>query len=205
MNDEDVQGVLTRVADELAESTTRDRGVARGVTDAVASRRADGCAVAPGSTASRAIDGVTRDEAEALVRATVAAGTEARFTASRGPGVTFEPVDPGDRVFESSFNDHQRRIVGDQRLFGPDAVAAVIDLFHAAGWSVRVTDQQRVLDASDRRRAADWLQDRVGAAVAQRPALREWADEYLRTRSAQLADGSLRIVVHDADILAWSP
>ena len=204
MNDEEDQGMLTRADDVAEESLPRDTGVARGATNA-ALRRADGCAVAPRSTASDAIDGLTRDEVEALVRATVARGTAARFSARRAPGVTFEPVDPGDRVFESSFNDHRLRIVGDERLFGPDAVDAAIDLFRAAGWSVRVTDAPLVLDGSDPRRAADWLERRVGAAVAQRPALLEWADEYLRTRSAQLAEGSLRIVVHNEELLAWSP
>ena len=53
------------------------------------------------------------------------------------------------------------------------------------------------------RSSSEWLEGWVAAAVEERPALEEWADEYLQTRRAQLADGTLRVVVHHQDLLAW--
>ena len=116
-----------------------------------------------------------------------------------------DPVDPGDRVFESAFNDHQRRTTDGRRLLGPDAVATVIDLFRAAGWSVRVADSPWRLDAPDRRSSASG--SKAGSPPRSRSARRceEWADEYLQTRAAQLAAGRLRVVVHHQDLLAWPP
>lgn len=156
-------------------------------------------------TASGLLDVVTRDEAEAIVRACITAGAPALLTLTVTGRARLEPVDPGDRVFESTFNDHQRRIAGERRLLGPDAVSTVVELFKAAGWSVRVADSPWQLDAADAGLVDEWLEGRIAAAVEERPALEEWADEYLRTRARQLADGSLRIVVEHQDILAWSP
>ncbi|GAA1942734.1 SAM-dependent methyltransferase [Microbacterium deminutum] len=156
-------------------------------------------------TASGLLDLITREEAQAIVRACVTSGAPALLTLTVTGRIRLEPVDPGDRVFESTFNDHQRRMAGDRRLLGPDAVGTVVDLFRDAGWSVRVADSAWQLDATDQRLIQEWLEGRVAGAVEERPALQEWADEYSRTRARQLADGTLRIVVDHQDILAWSP
>jgi hypothetical protein len=156
-------------------------------------------------TASGLLDLITADEAEAIVRACVAAGAPALLTLTVTGRILLDPVDPGDHVFESTFNDHQRRHSGGRQLLGPDAVSTVVRLFRAAGWSVRVADSPWLLDAADRRLIEQWLQGRITGAVNGRPALREWADEYLYARSRQLADGSLTVRVDHQDIFAWSP
>jgi len=119
--------------------------------------------------------------------------------------VLLEPVDPGDHVFESAFNDQRRTAAGERRPLGVDATTTVTDLFRAAGWSVRVEDTSVRLDGGDPEIAREWLEDWVGAAVAGRPALEEWGDEYLRTRFRQLAAGTLRVDVQHQEIGAWSP
>jgi hypothetical protein len=148
---------------------------------------------------------LTRDETEAIVRACVAARAPALLALSVTGRVDIEPVDPGDRVFESAFNDHQRRTIAGRRLLGPDAVPVVVDLFEAAGWSVRVGDSPWSLDGTDFELVGEWLGGWVEAAVEERPALEEWGTEYVRERLGQLRDQRLRVVVHHQDVLAWPP
>lgn len=154
-------------------------------------------------TASALLDVLSADEAAAVVAACVAAGAPALFALSVTGRVALDPIDPGDRVFEAAFNDHQRRTVDGRQLLGPDAPTVVADLFRSAGWSVRLADSPWRLGPGDRALITEWLDGWLDAAVAQRPALHEWAAEYARMRSAQLAAGGLRVVVHHVDLLAW--
>lgn len=154
-------------------------------------------------TASALLDVLSADEVAAIVAACLEAGAPALFSLSVTGRVTLDPVDPGDGVFERAFDDHQRRTLDDRRLLGPDAVAVVADLFRSAGWSVRLADSPWRLDARDRALISEWLDGWLGAAVEERPALREWAAEYARTRAAQIARDGLRVVVHHVDLLAW--
>jgi len=167
--------------------------------------RADDLGGASLVTMSALLDVLTRAEIEAVVRACVAADAPALFTLSVTGRVVLDPFDPGDRVFEAAFNDHQRRATDGRRLLGPDAVTTAIDLFTAAGWSVRAADSPWRLEASDRLLVAEWLDGWLAAAVEERPTLREWAEEYGRSRTAQLAAGALRIVVDHRDFAAWPP
>ncbi len=154
-------------------------------------------------TASALLDVLTQDEVEAIVAACVAAGAPAFMSLSVIGRVRIEPADPGDRVFQAAFNDHQRRVEDGRRLLGPDAVASAVDAFQRAGWSTRVAGSGWRLGAADRALAAEWLEGWVGAAVQQRPALAEWGEEYLVTRRRQLAAGQLHAVIHHADLLAF--
>lgn len=156
--------------------------------------------------ASVTLDLLTREEAEVVVRACVAAGEPALLTVNVAGSMRLDPVDPGDRVFESAFNDRRRSAAGEPRLLGQeDAVATVTELFRSAGWSVRVSASSQRLDVADRELVREWLEGWVGAAVEARPALEEWAAEYLRTRRGQLAAGTLRVEVQHQEIRAWSP
>lgn len=49
-----------------------------------------------------------------------------------------------------------------------------------------------------------WLRGWVGAAVEQRPDLRDRADAYLTERLAACAAYQLRVIVHHTDLLALS-
>ena len=154
-------------------------------------------------TMSALLDVLTLDETEAIVRACVATGAPALFTLSVTGRVRVHPPDPGDRLFESAFNDHQRRTTAGRRLLGPDAATEATTLFRAAGWSVRVEASPWVLDASEPALIREWLEGWIAAAVEERPALAEWGDEYLLARSRQLAGGTLSVVVDHRDLLAW--
>jgi hypothetical protein len=152
---------------------------------------------------SALLDVLSSPEVEAIVAACVAAGAPALFALTVDGKVTIDPVDPGDGVFAAAFNDHQGRLADDRRLLGPDAVPAVIDLFRAAGWTVRTAASPWRLGAKEPALVAEWLDGWLAAAVEERPALMEWAREYARTRRAQLAAGRLHVAVHHLDLLAW--
>lgn len=155
--------------------------------------------------ASALLDVLTAHEVQTIVQACVAARAPALFTLTVTGRVSFEPLDPADGVFEAAFNDHQRRVTHGRRLLGPDAVSVLLDLFRAARWETRVEESPWRLGASGGALLAEWMDGWLGAAVDERPALREWAVEYARTRSAQLGAGTLRVDVHHQDVLAWPP
>lgn len=147
---------------------------------------------------------LTLQEVEAVVRASVATAAPVRLSVGAAR-VLLDPMDPGDGVFEPRVDPGTRPTDGGRRLLGQDAVAAAVGLFRAAGWSVRVADSSQRLGGSNRALVCEWLRGSVAAAVQERPALEEWAIEYLRTRRRQLADGTLRVIVHHRDVLAWPP
>ena len=190
--------VLESAADASGRSV-----LARTNVEQVALMDEDALAGASLITSSALLDVLTRAEIEAIVRACVAARAPALFSLSVTGRVRLDPDDAGDRVFEAAFNDHQRRADGGRRLLGPDAVDTAAALFAAAGWSVRIADTPWHLDTSDRGLLEEWLHGWVTAAAEARGALREWAEEYLRTRAAQAARGSLRVRVDHRDLLAW--
>lgn len=194
--------LLDLAAQPASDSAGRDATVRTRVGE-LAELTGDDLAGASLITMSALLDVLTLDETEAVVRACVAVGAPALFALSVTGRVRLRPLDAGDQLFESAFNDHQRRATAGRRLLGPDAGATAIRLFRAAGWSVRVEDTPWVLDASEPGLVREWLEGWVAAAVEERPALGEWGDEYLRTRRRQLADGTLRVVVHHHDLLAW--
>ncbi len=202
---EATSAMSARASEEWADVTKGRRIAIRSSAADAAHLPEDALTGASLVTSSGLLDVITREEAESLVRACVLAGAPALLTLTVTGRIGLDPLDPGDRVFESAFNDHQRRTAGDHRLLGPDAVGTVVGLFRAAGWSVRIADSPWRLDRADHELIAEWLDGRISAAVEERPALEEWADEYSRTRTRQLAEGTLRIVVEHQDILAWSP
>lgn len=184
--------------------TSVHTGVRMSVTD-VAHLSAGDLAGASLVTVSALLDVLTREELETVVRACVGARVPALFTLSVTGRVELDPLDAGDGVFAAAFDDHQRRTTDGRRLLGPDAGSRAIDLFRAAGWPIRTAHSPWRLDATDRMLVAEWLDGWLAAAVEERPALREWAEEYARSRTAQLEAGALRVIVHHIDFLAWPP
>ncbi|MBW9092355.1 SAM-dependent methyltransferase [Microbacterium jejuense] len=158
---------------------------------------------AAGVTASALLDVVTRDEAARIVAACVHAGAPALFALSVTGEVALDPPDAADGVIARAFNEHQRRDADGRRMLGPDAVAVLTGLFAEAGWHVRREASAWQLAAADAELIEEWLDGWVGAAVAQQPELGVEASGYLDRRRAQLADGTLRVVVHHEDALAW--
>jgi hypothetical protein len=149
-------------------------------------------------TASALLDVLTRDEVAALAAACAGAGCPALLTLSVAGRVALTPADPLDADLAEAFNAHQRRT----GLLGPDAVAAAREEFAAHGADVAVCPSPWRLGPGERELAAQWLRGWVGAAVEQRPGLKQRADRYLAERLEACAAGELEVVVHHDDLLA---
>ncbi|MEU6103395.1 class I SAM-dependent methyltransferase [Streptomyces flaveolus] len=148
-------------------------------------------------TASALLDVLTAREVGALAAACAGAGCAALLTLSVAGRVDLTPAHPLDAGIADAFNDHQRRSC----LLGPDAVTAAADAFAEHGATVRTHPSPWRLGPDDAALTAQWLRGWVGAAVEQRPGLRESAERYLAERLAACAAGRLRVVVHHSDLL----
>ncbi|MFD3496693.1 class I SAM-dependent methyltransferase [Streptomyces sp. NPDC058676] len=151
-------------------------------------------------TASALLDVLTREEIDTLADACTGAGCPALLTLSVAGRVDLTPSDPLDAEIADAFNAHQRQ----GGLLGPDAVTAACEAFSERGATVRLHPSPWRLGPAESELTAQWLRGWVGAAVEQRPELRERADRYLRERLAACAAGELRVVVHHTDLLALS-
>lgn len=169
---------------------TRRGDVARLTPDAL-----DGAALV---TASALLDVLTQDEIGALAEACAGADCPALLTLSVAGRLELSPADPLDGEIADAFNAHQRR----DGLLGPDAVGAACEAFGERGMTVRVSPSPWRLGPDEAALTEQWLRGWVGAAVEQRPELRERAERYLRDRLAACAAGELRVVVQHSDLLA---
>ncbi|MFR9800389.1 SAM-dependent methyltransferase [Streptomyces sp. MS06] len=181
------------------------RAAADGSAVTVETRRGDLARLTPDAfdgaglvTASALLDVLTREEVGALAEACAGAGCPALLTLSVAGRVELAPADPLDALITAAFNDHQRRT----GLLGPDAMNAAGEAFAEHGASVRVRPSPWLLGPAEAELTAQWLRGWVGAAVEQRPALRDPAREYLTARLAECAAGELRVTVHHSDLLA---
>lgn len=149
-------------------------------------------------TASALLDVLTREEVDTLAAACAGAGCPALLTLSVAGRVELTPSDPLDTEITEAFNAHQRR----SGMLGPDAVTAAAEAFAEHGATVQVHPSPWRLGPGDSALTAQWLRGWVGAAVEERPELRERADRYLRERLAACEAGGLHVVVHHSDLLA---
>ncbi|GGW71802.1 hypothetical protein GCM10010503_56370 [Streptomyces lucensis JCM 4490] len=181
------------------------RSAADGSRVTVETRRGDVARLTPDAltgaslvTASALLDVLTREEIDALADACTGAGCPALLTLSVAGRVELGPADPLDAEIAEAFNAHQRR----SGLLGPDAVTVACEAFAERGATVRVCPSPWRLGPDEAALTEQWLRGWVGAAVEQRPELRERAERYLRDRLAACAAGELRAVVHHSDLLA---
>ncbi len=149
-------------------------------------------------TASALLDVLTTEEVGTLAAACATAGCPALLTLSVAGRVDLTPAHPLDAEITEAFNAHQRRT----GMLGPDAVDAAAEAFAGHGATVRAHPSPWRLGPGEAELTAQWLRGWVGAAVEQRPELRERADRYLDERLAACAAGELRVVVHHTDLLA---
>jgi hypothetical protein len=151
-------------------------------------------------TASALLDVLTREEIETLATACTGAGCPALLTLSVAGRVELTPSDPLDDEIADAFNAHQRR----GGLLGPDAVTVACEAFSERGATVRLHPSAWRLGPAESALTAQWLRGWVGAAVEERPELKEPAERYLRGRLEACRAGELKVVVHHSDLLALS-
>ena len=151
-------------------------------------------------TASALLDVLTREEIGTLATACTGAGCPALLTLSVAGRVELTPADPLDDEIADAFNAHQRR----GGLLGPDAVTVACEAFSERGATVRLHPSAWHLGPAESALTAQWLRGWVGAAVEERPELKEPAERYLRDRLEACRAGELKVVVHHSDLLALS-
>lgn len=181
------------------------RAAADGSRVTVETRRGDLARLTPDAltgaalvTASALLDVLTAAEVGRLAAACTAAGCPALLTLSVAGRVGLTPAHPLDAEITEAFNDHQRRT----GMLGPDAVTTAAEAFAGHGATVRAHSSPWRLGPGEGELTAQWLRGWVGAAVEQRPELRERAGRYLDERLAACAAGELRVIVHHTDLLA---
>ncbi|MEU0335803.1 class I SAM-dependent methyltransferase [Streptomyces sp. NPDC006193] len=181
------------------------RSAADGSRVTVETRRGDVARLTPDAltgaalvTASALLDVLTREEVGALADACTGAGCPALLTLSVTGRVELAPADPLDAEIAEAFNAHQRRT----GLLGPDAVSVACEAFAERGATIRVQPSPWRLGPEQAALTEQWLRGWVGAAVEQRPELRERTERYLEARLAACAAGTLRVTVHHSDLLA---
>ncbi|KOV92144.1 class I SAM-dependent methyltransferase [Streptomyces sp. NRRL B-3648] len=181
------------------------RSAADGSRVTVETRRGDVARLTPDAlagaslvTASALLDVLTREHVETLADACTGAGCPALLTLSVAGRVDLTPGDPLDAEIAEAFNAHQRL----DGLLGPDAVTVTCEAFAERGATVRLHPSPWRLGPGQRALTEQWLRGWVGAAVEQRPELRERAGRYLDERLAACASGTLRVTLHHSDLLA---
>ncbi len=157
--------------------------------------------------ASALLDLLTAEEVDALADACTAAGCPALLTLSVTGSVGFFPAEPLDSVFGAAFDAHQRRIVDGRRLLGPDAGATAEQAFAQRGAVTELRSSPWRLGPGWAGQewaelTEEWLRGWIAAACAQKPDLAAFAADYLRRRLAASAEGELRVVVGNVDVLA---
>ncbi|TFC22590.1 SAM-dependent methyltransferase [Cryobacterium glucosi] len=154
-------------------------------------------------TASALLDVLTSHETHTIVDACVDASCPALLTLSVTGRVRLSPRDHLDAAFEEAFNAHQLRLADNRRQLGPYGAPIARGLFTQAGWEVRQTATEWLLDHSRHRLLLDWFCGWVDAAVEQDPRLGAEAARFRRLRMSQIRRGELAARIRHVDLLAW--
>ncbi|MFI9824345.1 class I SAM-dependent methyltransferase [Streptomyces sp. NPDC052013] len=181
------------------------RSSADGSRVTVETRRGDVARLTPDAlagaslvTASALLDVLTREDVDALAAACAGAGCPALLTLSVAGRVELTAPHAMDQEITEAFNAHQRR----GGLLGPDAATVAAEAFAARGATVRLHPSPWRLGPEQAALTEQWLRGWVGAAVEERPELKERAEAYLTERLEACEAGELRVVVHHTDLLA---
>lgn len=153
-------------------------------------------------TASALLDMFTGEELDRFVALCAGARCPVLVTLSVVGTVEIEPADPLDQPLMDSFNAHQRRLLGDAPLLGPDAAGTAVDAFRRRGLEVHTRPSPWRLGPDQAALALAWLDGWVGAAAEQSPDIGEAAASYASRRRAELAQGTTTVTVHHVDLLA---
>lgn len=152
-------------------------------------------------TASALLDMFTAEELDRFAATSAGAGCPVLVTLSVVGRVELTPADPLDGRLMAAFNAHQRRPSPIERLLGPDAAAAAAQAFGHAGLEVLERPSPWRLTHDRAALAAEWFTGWIGAALEQDPRLVERAAPYVLRRRAQLAVGTVSVIVDHVDLL----
>ncbi|WP_107766877.1 methyltransferase domain-containing protein [Nocardioides terrigena] len=156
-------------------------------------------------TASALLDMFTGEELDRFVALCAGARCPVLITLSVVGTVEIDPPDPLDRRLTESFNAHQRRVLGDAPLLGPDAAGTAVDAFRRRGLEVHTRPSPWHFGPEQADLAVAWLDGWVGAAIEQSPEIGEEAAAYAARRRTELARGTAAVTVHHVDLLALPP
>ena len=163
--------------------------------------RADDLAGAALITASALLDLLTADALAGLIEVCADTGCPVLITLSVVGRVELDPADPHDARVAAAFDAHQRRVTGDGRLLGPDAVAAAVLGFRRRGAAVVVRPTPWRLGPAQAELAQEWLAGWLDAAFQQDAELAAAAASYGHRRRAQARAGRLATTIGHADLL----
>jgi hypothetical protein len=155
-------------------------------------------------TASALLDLVSARWLASLAKWCREAGAAALFALNYDGRFICSPAEAEDELVRELFNAHQRRNdKGFGTAAGPDAAAAAVRAFEAAGYTVRCEMSDWELapdeDAMQRMLIAGWAQAASEADESQGRVIRNW----LARRLAHVDEGRSRIRVGHEDIAAW--
>lgn len=154
-------------------------------------------------TGSALLDLVSERWLQALVAQCAAVHATVLFVLTYDGRLACTPADEDDEFVRGLVNRHQQTAKGFGRALGPDANAAAVRLFEAAGYAVQC-------------RQSDWVLTPVDAAL-QRPLIDGWADAaaeiarkgqdrvraWQQRRLAHLDAGVSHLVVGHQDLAGW--
>jgi hypothetical protein len=156
-------------------------------------------------TASALIDLVSEAWLSTLVEAAAARRSAVLVVLSYAGSFELSPAHPDDSMLRDLVNRHQHGDKGAGAALGPDAVAVLQKLLAAKGYQVELDESPWQLDADDSSLVRMLMEGWVEAATEIDPGSRERLQTWLQSRSAQLAEGALKVSVNHIDLLALPP
>ncbi|MGM0953201.1 MAG: glycosyltransferase [Pseudomonadota bacterium] len=156
-------------------------------------------------TASALIDLVSEAWLSTLVEAAAVRKSAVLVVLSYAGSFELSPAHPDDSMLRDLVNRHQHGDKGAGAALGPDAVEALQELLAAKGYRVKLDESPWQLDTDDSSLIRMLMEGWVEAATEIDPRSGERLRTWLQSRSAQLAEGALKVSVNHIDLLALPP
>lgn len=115
------------------------------------------------------------------------------------------PAHPDDSMLRDLVNRHQHGDKGAGAALGPGAVEVLQGLLAEKGYQVELDESPWRLDTDDSNLIRMLMEGWVEAAKEIDPGSGERLQTWLQSRSAELAEGALKVSVDHIDLLALPP
>ncbi|MFN3129698.1 class I SAM-dependent methyltransferase [Roseibium sp.] len=152
-------------------------------------------------TTSAFLDLVSETFLTQLVEAIVLSGKPFLASLTYDGRTGFEPVAPLDQELRDAMNRDQQTDKGFGPALGPKAAEQAIALFEARGYRVISGTSDWIIGPQHEDFVAEFLPGWVGAGVKQ-GAQKSRADDWLKSRRSQIADGAFNMTVGHLDLAA---